>query len=288
MEQQKPIRTPARKQAPEYPFPLLILPANLRQHPICPNATTIEAIHPITAKHYVLAITCHRWSCAYCSRRKIATIAAKTMAATPNRLLTLTLPPRYAESPHAAWLKSAPLVSELTRVLRKRFGEVEYLRVTELHKTGYPHYHLLVRSKYLPQPVVKAEWERLTGATIVDLRAVPKQFRAYWYLTKYLSKMHRLGWTNRHVSTSRGFFKPAKPDDYQPIKWLAKSRDWRHPYRIMYDHYAAMEVQAEAPGRWIVPDQVYFTCDNVTNWELGIPAEPEKDTPTQTTMLGEE
>jgi hypothetical protein len=86
-----------------------------------------------------------------------------------------------------------------------KYGEVEYLRVTEVTKKGWPHYHLLLRSGFLPHKVVKTLWAELTGATIVDLRQVKKSFSAYQYLVKYLSKLHRLEWTERHVSVSKNF-----------------------------------------------------------------------------------
>ena len=100
----------------------------------------------------------------------------------------------------------------MIKFMRTRDGEVEYLRVTELTKKGWPHYHLLIRSDYIPQPVVKKEWQRLTGAPIVDLRQVDNKFRTYYYMVKYLTKMHKIEWTNRHVSYSKAFFisEPAK------------------------------------------------------------------------------
>ncbi len=138
--------------------------------------------------------------------------------AKPNRLLTLTINPALYVVPREAFDATRKEVPILIRRLRKQFGEIEYLRVTEITKAGWPHYHLLVRSGLLPHSVVKKHWFEMTGASIVDLRQVKQSFQAYQYLVKYLSKLHDLGWTERHVSMSKKFaektdWKPADPYD---------------------------------------------------------------------------
>jgi len=139
---------------------------------------------------------------------KCRRLAARTRDAQPNRMLTLTVDPKLWKNPREAFDGTRRHVPTLFKTLRERFGPVEYLRVTELTKDGWPHYHFLIRSDYLPQPVIRNEWQRLTGAVIVDIRPVDKRWSAYTYLLKYLCKLSNLGWTERHVSTSHGFFPP--------------------------------------------------------------------------------
>jgi hypothetical protein len=171
----------------------------------CPHAMCMTC-HSYTLHASILFIlTCKRWSCKTCANQKIKKLAIDVRSARPNRLLTLTIDPSLHESPKAAWENTRRKIPILIRTLRKRFGPIEYMRVTEVTKAGWPHYHLLVRSGYLPQPVVKEEWRKLTGAVIVDLRQVHRSFAAYTYLVKYLAKLHNLGWTERHVSMTRHF-----------------------------------------------------------------------------------
>jgi len=180
----------------------------------CWNAQTLEAYSTTYRCTVWIPLPCKQWKCRFCANQKIKNLAIKCETAKPDRLLTLTVDPSKWDNPRAAFDGTRRHVPELIRYLRKRFGACEYLRVTELTKGGWPHYHLLVRSPFLPHAVVKEKWKELTGAIIVDLRPVKNHFRTYTYLVKYLSKMHKIGWTERHVSYSKGFFldKPFKAD----------------------------------------------------------------------------
>ena len=180
---------------------------------VCPYAQTLIAYSYELHASVLFVLSCRRWSCPVCSKTKIRKLAFGVRAAKPTRLLTLTVDPSLYKTPKDAWEATRKKVPLLVRRLRQRFGEVEYLRVTEVTRKGWPHYHLLVRSGFLPHAVVKALWSEMTGARIVDLRQVKRSFEAYTYLVKYLSKLHKLDWTERHVSVSRNFI-PA--DDYNP------------------------------------------------------------------------
>jgi hypothetical protein len=201
---------------------------------VCVKATTLLARVIGGDSSVLIGLGCKTWTCRFCAALKIRKLSWLTSRAAPTRLLTLTVNNKLYDSPRQAFDRTRAFVPELIRSLRIRFGEVEYLRVTEVTKAGYPHYHLLVRSGYLPHQVVKNIWEAMTGATVVDLRPVTKTFGAYNYLTKYLTKMHRLEWTERHVSYSKHFFPkdavnappPSNLGDFQrvnlhPFEWLA-------------------------------------------------------------------
>lgn len=203
---------------------------------VCPYAQTLSAYSLTHSAQVLFCLPCKRWSCRVCSQAKITKLAHSVRAAKPNRLLTLTVDPALYASPLHAWHETRKCVPLLIRNLRKRFGEVEYLRVTEVTKNGWPHYHLLVRSGYLPHSAVRKIWNDLTGARIVDLRKVTKSFKAYQYLVKYLSKLHKLEWTERHVSYSRGFI----PDDpWQaptPLDYADETFHSFHPANFAAEH----------------------------------------------------
>ena len=212
------LSSPTIVNAKKFQGPLLISMALLESAAYCPHSRTWSASVVNSIDHLYCCVECKKWSCPSCARAKIRRLAALTLLAQPNRLLTLTIDPAKHANPRDAFLTTSAQVSELVRVLRKRFGPVEYLRVTEVTKQGWPHYHLLVRSAFLPHEVVKREWQKLTGAYIVDLRKVTKTFSAYTYLVKYLAKMHKLDWTDRHVSTSKAFFPAAATSAPRPFE----------------------------------------------------------------------
>lgn len=196
---------------------------------VCPYAQTLYA-YSITHQVSVLfVLPCKRWSCRVCAEAKIKKLAHSVRSARPNRLLTLTIDPSLYVSPRHAWEETRKSVPILIRNLRKRFGEVEYLRVTEVTKAGWPHYHLLVRSSYLPHSVVRTLWNELTGARIVDVRQVTQSFKAYQYLVKYLSKLHKLEWTERHVSYSKAFFAKDNWKPENPLEYAEESFHSFHP-----------------------------------------------------------
>ena len=219
-----------------YPAPFLVQPCNLLIEGTCEKAKTWSGKMIQEESVLVAAVTCKRWGCRYCSRIKISRLATLCKLAGPNRLLTLTVDPKNYQSPRHAFDATAGLVPELIRSLRKRFGEVEYLRVTELHKSGFPHYHMLIRSGFLPHAVVKAEWNRLTQNQIVDLRQVDGSFQSYTYLTKYLSKLHRIEWTDRHVSYSKKFFPDGSLDKPKGDTVVDGKIHNCHPFEFLANH----------------------------------------------------
>lgn len=174
----------------------------------CWNSQTLEAYSETHRCTVWIPLPCKKWSCRYCAQIKVNDLARRTEKAKPNRLLTLTVDTKLWDDPRAAFDGTRRQVSELARKVRKDYSEFEYLRVTELTRGGWPHYHLLVRSPYLPQPKIKSIWKGLTGATIVDLRKVQNKLDTFFYLVKYLSKLHTIDWTERHVSYTKSFFPP--------------------------------------------------------------------------------
>ncbi len=210
---------------------------------VCPDAQTLTAYSLTHQSEVLFVLPCRRWSCRICSTAKIKKLAFDVQKAKPNRLLTLTIDPARYDSPRDAWEKTRKCVPLLVRKLRQRFGEVEYLRVTEVTRKGYPHYHLLVRSGYLPHAVVKQIWNELTDAQIVDLRQVKHSFGAYSYLVKYLSKLHKLDWTERHVSVSRGFV--PKDDDRErvPLEYSEAEFFHYHPANFISERCLGMTLR---------------------------------------------
>jgi hypothetical protein len=161
--------------------------------------------------------------------------------------------PEQYESAKAAWTHTSPLVPETMRKLRESFGEIEYLRVCELHQSGFPHYHALIRSGFVPQKALSQEWGRLTGAPVVWIARIDQSFSSFRYLTKYLTKLHRIEWTDRHVSYSRNFF---RPEDTEKLAYPAREireRSDVHPWKWLADHYSDTEVALEADGTYTLP-----------------------------------
>ncbi len=188
----------------------------------CPNAMSLQAFSPSLNATVIRALPCNQWSCRWCIRIKKGRIIRKVTDARPNRLLTLTVDPKLYSDPRDAFDQTRRQLPRLFTTLRKTYDSIEYFRVVEVTRAGWPHYHCCVRSGYLPHFQVKAAWEQLTGATIVDLRQIKRTSQAITYVTKYLHKLSNIPWTARHMSYSRKFFhkdpeKPPADHDYKNI-----------------------------------------------------------------------
>lgn len=216
----------------------------------CPKAQTLLGYLPDDDAYVIAELPCQNWGCRPCAEAKIRRLAALTRDARPTRMLTLTVNPAMWESPRAAFDGTRRQVSELIKKLRTKFGEVEYLRVTELTKNGWPHYHLLLRSAFIPHTVVKTIWAELTGAYIVDLKQVKQCFRAYTYLVKYLSKLHRIEWTARHVSYSKGFFPPEPDRGNSPLPVERRSVHPMHPITYLNQYHKGDSIEPFTSSTW--------------------------------------
>lgn len=257
----------------------------------CPHAQTLEAHSARFGCTVWIPLPCKQWACRHCAEVKIRHLAVKTEKAKPNRLLTLTVDPSFYDNPRHAFDETRRKVPELMRFLRKRFGNVEYLRVTELTKRGWPHYHLLLRSPYLPHEVVKRKWQELTGALIVDLRPVKDKLNTYSYLVKYLSKMHRIGWTERHVSYSRNFFLDEEPPPREDLELTDKCIIEAHPSTYICSKFrgamltalgvniVGLEPETHAVEEIVAPDEWSQCAESPSRDRIFPENTPPKETP---------
>ena len=196
-------------------------PADLDVH-TCPSAGTLEAWSYTHNSWIVIAITCGRWGCTVCGTLKARRLAARTRDARPSKLITLTVNPACHETPRAAYDHTRRALAELSKRIRKRTPEFEYLRVLELTRQGWPHYHLVARCNFISQSWLSTNWADLSGAKIVDVRQIKKGRRVFNYVMKYLLKQKYIHWTNRRCSVSRNFF--PKEDEANNRTWKLDSQ----------------------------------------------------------------
>lgn len=171
----------------------------------CTSQSTLVAYSQTLARAVFLQVTCKRWGCRFCGTQKIRQLASITVDARPTKLITLTVNTKLWDSPRAAFDGTRRRLPRLIQKIRRAYGEFEYLRVLEITKRGWPHYHFVARCKYLPQQIISGWWDQLTGAPIVDIRKIDRSADAYWYVTKYLGKQRYCRWTNRRAVLSRHF-----------------------------------------------------------------------------------
>lgn len=148
------------------------------------------------------------------------------MAARPNRFVTLTC--RHQNGQEAALERITKSLPRLITALRKSRGEIDYFRMWESCEDGYPHFHLLVRSEFIPHSEIKALWERLTEAPIVDIRKA--HGRSMRYVAKYLNKARNRDktWSRQRISVSKKFWVPETTQ--------SELMGWQHDRTHPIDH----------------------------------------------------
>lgn len=217
--------------------------------PICPTSTTATAWSQALGRSVLISVGCRRWGCVFCGRHKVAKLSRRVEEAKPNRLITLTVDTKLWGDPRAAYDGTRRHLGTWTRAMR-RGGPVEYFRVLELTKRGWPHYHLMVRSRYLPHRDVQKTWAELTGATIVDVRQIRQRDSVYWYLTKYLAKQSYCDFTERRTSQTSGFFPPKRP--YPPLDLVGYEREGMTVHRWLQWKDREMRLTPIGPYMWAV------------------------------------
>lgn len=199
----------------------------------CPWATSMLGYNEDEDYTYLVQIRCKRWGCRVCGERKAKSLSMRVAEAKPNRFMTLTVNPNVEYSPRDAFETNARKIPRLLKKLRQQFGPIEYFRVLEVTKKGWPHWHFLLRSGFIKQRTLSDVWCSLTGAKIVDIRAVQKSFAAYKYCVKYLAKQTYVPWTNRRTSWSKNFFPPPEPYESVRLKFHKKEHYEKPPHYML-------------------------------------------------------
>jgi hypothetical protein len=220
----------------------------------CPYARTLTGFSLSLNARVVVALTCKRWGCRVCGEKKMAHYGWKVAKAAPNKLITLTTNPNVWENPRAAYDGTRRKVTEFATKVRRFAKPFEYFKVLEVTKNGWPHYHLIARSPYLPQRKLSAIWNHLTNAPIVDVRAIKKSGEVYQYVVKYLGKQKYIPWTERRCSWSRGFF---EKDDFKPpasleIELVETYEE--HPADFMFYYHKGQKVEELSDSCWFFVD----------------------------------
>jgi len=188
----------------------------------CPSVRAMLGTNPTDGTAIILAIRCRRWTCPYCRTPNEILLKEKVLAGKPSKMLTLTCRPNRGETPVQTRERARPFVSRLYQDLRRRFGGFEAATFMELHRSGYPHWHALVRSPYIPVEYVRSFWTEAVNSPIVDIRKIQDTDVARRYVTKYVVKQlgllggKRIG---RVVAFTRKYDLSPKPPRNPQIQW---------------------------------------------------------------------
>lgn len=201
-----------------------------------------------TSQHSCVAISlpCRSWGCDTCAANRRAKLIAIGVAGNPDAFLTLTsrrttttTPDRAAAQLARAWrllrlritrgkperdaykwqaaiacfaLRAPPTKpSSWPFASKSKPRPLPFIAVFEATKLGWPHLHILMRSRFIPQWWLATEMSELTGAHIVRIERLKSARQGAIYVAKYLGKNpHRFGTTKRYWR-SRDYDRSTKP-----------------------------------------------------------------------------
>jgi hypothetical protein len=137
----------------------------------------------------------------------------KAFNGSPDMFLTLTKAPVEGQTPDQAAEAFVVEWRSLRQFLRRRLERpnLTFLAVFEAHESGWPHLHILLRSKYISRELIKEWWEARTGSYQVDIRRVHNPRQRASYVSKYVAK---------------------RPSQFGSCKRFWCSQDWDPPKKI--------------------------------------------------------
>lgn len=183
---------------------------------------------------FAVTLRCKSWGCETCNPRRQRQLRGMAAGGRPDKFITLTADPSKFASPEQA----AAALARGWRLIVKRIkrtwpnNRIEYLCVFEAHKSGWPHLHILARSKFIPQRWLSAAAAEILQSPIVDIRAVKSPRMAAYYVAKYVGK------APGHFGTSKRYWHTKLWTNKQDAKthwikmfagtWIRSRRDiWR-------------------------------------------------------------
>lgn len=222
-----------------------------RCNQLCHLAQAAYAFRIADRQRALFAVGCRSWSCPQCGPVKRRQLVKQIVKAKPNRMLTLTC--RHEHGPAYQLHNISKALPRLISELRRRLGAtIEYFRMLEFCQDGYPHFHLLLRTSYLPHEMIREIWEKNTTARIVDIRVAHGKSTSY--VSKYLTKARNAEGTfiRQHISVSSRFW---NDDDAAESQWL----DWTMPKLPIFEEAENVakrwSLERINPGVYIIVDR---------------------------------
>lgn len=148
-------------------------------------------------------------------------------------MMTLTTRFRKGINPaDEAKLQSKGLAELKRRIIRVfKVEKIEWIAVREVHKTGWPHLHVLMRLRFIPQRWLSSQWLSITKSSRVFVQRLKSQKQAASYVSKYIGKAPaQLGTSKRYWKT-RAYDLRTKLIDKAPMD---DDEYWRIDERTFY------------------------------------------------------
>ena len=221
---------------------------------LCVNSASVTAYDRFTRQPTYFASRCRKYSCEFCGPIERFILAKRITKAEPNRLITLTC--RHEDGPLIQYDRMKKLFQRFVADIRKK-QPFEFMKVLELCKDGYPHFHLLARTPFIEQSTVSELWYRHTKADIVDIRKC--HGRSIGYVTKYITKAftQHEEWKSmsvrQRIGTSHKFYKDT---EVQAQQYISFEHCREHPWTYVPEHFGTtLTLERIRKGTYAIVDR---------------------------------
>lgn len=189
------------------------------------------------------AVTCRTYSCPDCGPKKIQKLysAIKSYLETQKeiRFWTFTMkseifqdPQEHLQKLNSAWRYFITYIRR-TKALSEYQRKFAFIKIPELHKSGYYHFHVFI-DRFINREVVQKIWEsvvqeklhRQDHCAFSFVELLPNARIAAKYVTKYVLKLVR-----ENSAIKRRY---SKSNSIKLFKKIESSGNW-----ILYDSYKA-------------------------------------------------
>jgi hypothetical protein len=168
---------------------------------------------------------------------------------------------------------TAPTMPPDTEVMAEKHGwmnrRLECKHLSRLEDRQKPASH---------QELAKA-WRLDLGAPNVHIAKIDQTFSSFRYMVKYLTKLHRLEWTDRHVSYSRNFFTEESKEKLAFPERAILRKDDEHPWVYLQRRYAGEQIGLDANGCYHLPYEFCGLPADADRKTVGLPMRPEETPP---------
>lgn len=153
----------------------------------CGDATIVNTIGK---EKRAVALKCRSWTCPDCYPIRKAGLMKQALSGSPDMFLTLTIQchPGDNANDKAAMLARGWRLLRLRLMRRYKIKSLPFIAVIEAHKSGFPHLHILLRSKFIPWRDLVALWITVTGSRGVFIERLQRRSKAVAYCSKYAGK----------------------------------------------------------------------------------------------------
>lgn len=148
-----------------------------------------------------VSLPCNSWFCEHCQPKRLKECKAQAFAGTPDMMITLTIRNNGTQTDaEAARTLSWAWKRCRERLMRKYKRPLPFMCFVERHpSSGFPHFHILCRSKYIPHKVISAIMRDLINSPNVWINRLTTKKKRVNYCTQYSSKcLHKIGTTKRY------------------------------------------------------------------------------------------